>query len=96
MYEYREHAPHKLSGGQKQGLPCRYHCNGTFHHCLDEPTAMLDLGVARSYGYHKTEQEKGITIVLITMDEAIAANRVVVMDKGNILMDGTPKEIFLR
>lgn len=46
----------------------------------------------------KLNREKGITIVLIThyMDEAIAANRVVVMDKGNILMDGTPKEIFLR
>ena len=65
---------------------------------LDEPTAMLDPRGRQEVmdTITKLNREKGITIVLIThyMDEAIAANRVVVMDKGNILMDGTPKEIF--
>ena len=99
MYEYREHAPHKLSGGQKQ----RVAIAGIIAMepstiVLDEPTAMLDPRGRQEVmdTITKLNREKGITIVLIThyMDEAIAANRVVVMDKGNILMDGTPKEIF--
>ena len=99
MYEYREHAPHKLSGGQNQ----RVAIAGIIAMepstiVLDEPTAMLDPRGRQEVmdTITKLNREKGITIVLIThyMDEAIAANRVVVMDKGNILMDGTPKEIF--
>ncbi len=99
MYDYREHAPHKLSGGQKQ----RVAIAGIIAMepstiVLDEPTAMLDPRGRQEVmdTIIKLNREKGITIVLIThyMDEAIAANRVVVMDKGGILMDGTPKEIF--
>ena len=101
MYGYREHAPHKLSGGQKQ----RVAIAGIIAmepDCivLDEPTAMLDprgrsevLETVR-----RLNREKGITIVLIThyMDEAAAADRVVVMDTGKIVLDGTPKEVFSR
>lgn len=86
MYEYREHAPHKLSGGQKQ----RVAIAGIIAMepstiVLDEPTAMLDPRGRQEVmdTITKLNREKGITIVLIThyMDEAIAANRVVVMDR---------------
>lgn len=99
MYEYREHAPHKLSGGQKQ----RVAIAGIIAmepDCivLDEPTAMLDpRGRAEVMEtIRRLNREKGITIVLIThyMDEAAAADRVVVMDTGRIVLDGTPKEVF--
>lgn len=99
MFEYREHAPHKLSGGQKQ----RVAIAGVIAMepaviVLDEPTAMLDPRGRQEVMDTITElnRKKGITIVLIThyMDEAIAADRVVVMDKGNILLDGAPREIF--
>ena len=82
MYEYREHAPHKLSGGQKQR----------------EPTAMLDpKGRAEVMKTIKMlNRENGVTIVLIThyMEEAAQADRVVVIDSGEIVMDNEPKKIF--
>ena len=91
MYEYREHAPHKLSGGQKQRVAIAgIIAMETKCIVLDEPTAMLDpRGRAEV-------MEKGITIVLIThyMDEAVQAGRVVVMDEGEILRDGTPRQVF--
>ena len=99
MYEYREHAPHLLSGGQKQRIAIA----GVIAmepRCivLDEPTAMLDPRGRREVMETVTRlnREKGITVVLIThhMDEAAKAQRVVVMNKGRIAADGTPKEVF--
>ena len=99
MYDYREHAPHLLSGGQKQ----RVAIAGVIAmepKCivLDEPTAMLDPRGRREVMETVTRlnREKGITVVLIThhMDEAARAQRVVVMHKGKIAADGTPKEVF--
>jgi len=99
MYEYREHAPHLLSGGQKQRIAIA----GVIAmepKCivLDEPTAMLDprgrREVIETIG--RLNREKGITVVLIThhMDEAAKADRVVVLHKGRVAADGTPKEVF--
>ncbi|MGN1051576.1 MAG: ATP-binding cassette domain-containing protein, partial [Acutalibacteraceae bacterium] len=99
MYEYRHHAPYKLSGGQKQ----RVAIAGIIAmepDCivLDEPTAMLDPRGRKEVmdTIIKLNREEGITIVLIThhMDEAVKADRVVVMDDGKILTEGTPKEVF--
>lgn len=99
MYEFREKAPHKLSGGQKQRvavagiIAMRPQCI-----VLDEPTAMLDpSGRAEVMETIKRlNREEGITIVLIThyMDEAVQADRVIVMDSGVVKMDDTPKEVF--
>ena len=99
MYDYRLAAPYKLSGGQKQRvaiagiIAMQPECI-----VLDEPTAMLDpRGRTEVLNtIHKLNREKGITIVLIThyMDEAVTADRVVVMDSGRILTEGTPKEVF--
>lgn len=99
MYDYREHAPHKLSGGQKQRvaiagiLAMRPECV-----LLDEPTAMLDpKGRVEVMNTIKMlNREMGVTIVLIThyMDEAAQADRIVVIDNGNIVMDGKPKSVF--
>ena len=99
MYDYRLNAPYKLSGGQKQRIAIAG-IIAMQPECivLDEPTAMLDQRgreeVLRTI--HKLNQEKGITIVLIThyMDEAVQASRVVVMDNGQILLQGTPEEVF--
>ena len=101
MYELREKAPHKLSGGQKQRVAVagitamRPQCI-----VLDEPTAMLDpSGRAEVMDTVKRlNREEGITIVLIThyMDEAVQADRVIVMDSGEIKMDDTPKNVFAR
>ena len=99
MYEYREHAPHLLYGGQKQ----RVAIAGIIAlepKCivLDEPTAMLDprgrADVMQTV--EKLNREKGITVVLIThhMDEAAQAQRVIVLDKGKVAADGTPKQVF--
>ena len=99
MYEYREHAPHLLSGGQKQRIAIA----GVIAmepKCivLDEPTAMLDpkgrREVIETIG--RLNREKKITVVLIThhMDEAAQAQRVVVLHKGKIAADGTPREVF--
>ena len=99
MYDYRLNAPYKLSGGQKQRIAIAG-IIAMQPECivLDEPTAMLDPRgreeVLRTI--HKLNREKGITMVLIThyMDEAVQAGRVVVMDDGQILLQGTPKEVF--
>ena len=99
MYEYREHAPHLLSGGQKQRIAIA----GVIAmepRCivLDEPTAMLDPQGRRDVidTVKKLNREKGITVVLIThhMDEAAQADRVVVLNKGTVAADGTPREVF--
>ncbi len=99
MEAYRNHSPHKLSGGQKQ----RVAIAGVLAMMpevivLDEPTAMLDpVGRKEIMNTIKTlNREKGMTVVLIThyMDEAAEADRILVMDKGKIKMEGTPKEVF--
>lgn len=99
MYEYRNHAPHRLSGGQKQ----RVAIAGIIAmepDCilLDEPTAMLDpKGRAEVMKtIRMLNREKGVTIVLIThyMEEAAQADRVVVVDEGEIVMDNVPKKVF--
>jgi len=99
MYEYRKHAPHLLSGGQKQRiaiagvLAMRPKCI-----VFDEPTAMLDpRGRERIIKIMRELRDNhGVTIILIThhMDEAIDADRLIVMSDGDILMDGTPREVF--
>ena len=99
MYEYREHAPHLLSGGQKQRIAIA----GVIAmepKCivLDEPTAMLDPQGRKDVidTVKKLNKDKGITVVLIThhMDEAAQADRVVVLNKGTVAADGTPREVF--
>ena len=99
MYEYRLHEPHKLSGGQKQRVAIAgIMAMQTDCIVLDEPTAMLDPKgreeVINSMLY--LNKEMGITVVLIThyMDEAVKADRVIVMDSGNVVLDGTPAEVF--
>ena len=99
MYEFRSHAPHMLSGGQKQRIAIagiiamRPACIA-----LDEPTAMLDPIGRRDVldTVYKLNREEGITILLIThhMEEALFADRVIVMEEGKIALDGTPGEIF--
>ncbi len=101
MARFRKRAPHLLSGGQKQrvaiagALAMETDCL-----VLDEPTAMLDpqgrkevLEVVK-----RLHWEKGLTVILIThfMEEAMAAQRVLVMDQGRAVMEGTPREIFVR
>ena len=101
MEEFTLHAPHHLSGGQKQRIAIA----GVIAMepaciALDESTAMLDPMGRREVldTVQKLNREKGITIVLIThhIDEAALADRVVVMDSGSVVMDGTPKEILVR
>lgn len=99
MLEYAAHGPHLLSGGQKQRvaiagvLAMKPKCI-----ILDEPTAMLDpLGRIEVINtITKLNKEEGITIVLIThfMEEAVNADRIVVMDEGQIILTGTPREVF--
>lgn len=99
MYEYREHSPNQLSGGQKQRvaiagiIAMRPDCI-----VLDEPTAMLDPKGRKSVldTIRMLNRDFRITIVLIThyMDEAALADRIIVMDNGEIIMDGVPKEVF--
>ena len=99
MYEYREHAPHLLSGGQKQRIAIAG-IIAMEPRCivLDEPTAMLDPRGRREVidTVSRLNREKGITVVLIThhMDEAAKADRVVVLDKGKVAADGTPRQVF--
>ena len=99
MYEYRKHAPHLLSGGQKQ----RVAIAGIIAmepKCivLDEPTAMLDPKGRREVmdTVLRLNKDKGITVVLIThhMDEAARADRVVVLHKGEVELDGSPDQVF--
>lgn len=99
MLEYAQHGPHLLSGGQKQRvaiagiLAMKPKCI-----ILDEPTAMLDPSGRREVidTIKKLNKEENITIVLIThfMEEAVDADRVVVMENGEIVMEGTPREVF--
>ena len=99
MEAYAQAAPHLLSGGQKQriaiagAIAMQTHCL-----VLDEPTAMLDpRGRAEVLSaVKKLHEEQGMTIVYIThfMEEAIAADRIVLMDAGQVVMDGTPHEVF--
>jgi len=99
MYEYRTHAPHLLSGGQKQRvaiagvLAMRPKCI-----VFDEPTAMLDPRGRESIIkiMRDLRDNHGVTVILIThhMDEAIDADRLIVMSDGDIIMDGTPREVF--
>lgn len=99
MYEYREHAPHLLSGGQKQRIAIAG-IIAMEPKCivLDEPTAMLDPRGRREVmeTVKRLNQEKDITVVLIThhMDEAAQAQRVIVLNKGQVAADGTPEEVF--
>ena len=99
MSEFVTHAPHLLSGGQKQRIAIA----GVIAmepNCivLDEATAMLDPIGRREVleTIHRLNREKGITVVLIThhMNEAETADRVIVMDDGRVVLDGTPKEVF--
>ncbi len=99
MSEYAKHAPHLLSGGQKQ----RVAIAGILAIqprvlIMDEPTAMLDPMGRREVleAAQKLNREEGITVILIThyMEEAYQADRVVVMDSGHIVDDGTPREVF--
>lgn len=99
MYDYKDHAPHRLSGGQKQRvaiagiIAMRPDCI-----VLDEPTAMLDPQGRKevSETMHKLNKEFGITVILIThyMEEAVKADRVIVLDEGQIILEGTPREVF--
>ncbi|MDD6489954.1 MAG: energy-coupling factor transporter ATPase [Clostridia bacterium] len=99
MYDYRRHSPDKLSGGQKQ----RVAIAGIIAmepECivLDEPTAMLDPQGREEVisTITKLNKEYGITIILIThyMEEAVMADRVIMMDSGKVLTEGTPREVF--
>ncbi len=99
MYELRHREPHMLSGGQKQRvaiagmIAMRPECI-----VLDEPTAMLDPGGRKEVlaALKKLNKEQGITIILIThfMEEAVDADRILVMDSARIVLDGTPAEVF--
>lgn len=101
MTAYRLKSPNKLSGGQKQRvaiagvMAMRPQCI-----ILDEPTAMLDPNGRKEViaTLHELNQKEGITVLLIThyMEEAIDADRIIVMDDGRLVMDGTPREIFSR
>ncbi len=99
MYDYKEHSSHLLSGGQKQRvaiagvIAMKPKCL-----VLDEPTAMLDPKGRKEVieTIRKLNKEDGITIVLIThfMNEATLSDRVVVLNNGTVLLDGTPKDVF--
>jgi len=98
MYELRKSAPHLLSGGQKQRVAIAG-VVAMAPDCIvfDEPTAMLDPSGRREVTeIIKKLSSMGITIVLIThfMDEAAAAERIIVTDEGKIVLDGTPEEVF--
>ena len=101
MRKYRTHSPNKLSGGQKQ----RVAIAGVVAmepKCIvfDEPTAMLDPNGRKEViaTAHELNKKKGVTIILIThyMEEVVGADHVYVMEKGKVVMDGTPREIFSR
>ena len=101
MYEYRLHAPHLLSGGQKQRIAIAG-VLAMAPKCVvfDEPTAMLDPGGREDVIkiIRELREEYGVAVVLIThhMEETIHADRLIVMDNGRIVMDGSPKEVFTR
>ena len=99
MSEYKKHAPHLLSGGQKQRiaiagiLAMKPKCI-----IFDEPTAMLDPSGRKEVldTIIDLNRNYGITVILIThyMDEAAKADRIVVMDKGKLILDGKPRDVF--
>ena len=99
MTEFRHHAPHRLSGGQKQRIAIagiiamKPRCI-----IMDEPTAMLDPKGRKEVmaTIKRLKEEQNVTVVLIThyMDEAVKADRVIVMEQGEILVDGTPEYVF--
>ncbi len=99
MIEYRHHSPNKLSGGQKQRVAIagvvamRPKCI-----VLDEPTAMLDPNGRKEVlrTVEELRKKEKVTVILIThyMEEVVGADRVIVMDKGHVVMDGTTKEVF--
>lgn len=99
MLEYRHHSPNKLSGGQKQRIAIagviamRPKCI-----VLDEPTAMLDPNGRKEVikTIHMLREQENITVILIThyMEEVVDADKVIVMDKGHVVMEGTPVEVF--
>lgn len=99
MWEYRSHSPNKLSGGQKQRVAIagvvamRPKCI-----VLDEPTAMLDPNGRKEviHTVQELNRKEHVTVLLIThyMEEVIEADKVIVMDQGKIVMQGTPKEVF--
>lgn len=101
MTAYRLQSPNKLSGGQKQRvaiagvMAMKPQCI-----VLDEPTAMLDPNGRKEVirTVHELNRKEGITVLLIThyMEEVIDADRVIVMDEGQVVMDGTPREVFSR
>ncbi len=99
MTEYAKHAPHLLSGGQKQRIAIAG-VLALLPQCIvfDEPTAMLDPRGRKDIvkTVQKLNKEKHITIVYIThkMEEAILADRIIAMEKGKIVMEGTPAEVF--
>ena len=99
MAAYRHHSPNKLSGGQKQRVAIAG-VVAMHPQCivLDEPTAMLDPNGRKEVleAVLELNRQENVTVVLIThyMEEVIRANRVYVMDGGNLVMQGTPKEIF--
>lgn len=99
MIEYRHYSPNKLSGGQKQ----RVAIAGVVAMCpkcivLDEPTAMLDPNGRKEVlrTVEELRKREHVTVILIThyMEEVIGADRVIVMDQGHVVMDGTTREIF--
>lgn len=99
MYEYRKHEPHRLSGGQKQRVAIAgVIAMKTSCIVLDEPTAMLDPKGRREVmdALLKLKNDLGISIILVThfMDEAVKADRVVVMNDGEVCLDGTPADVF--
>lgn len=99
MWEYRSHSPNKLSGGQKQRVAIagvvamRPKCI-----VLDEPTAMLDPNGRKEVirTVRELNQKEHVTVLLIThyMEEVIDADKVIVMDQGKVVMQGTPREVF--
>ena len=101
MLEYRTHSPNKLSGGQKQRvaiagiMAMKPKCI-----VLDEPTAMLDPSGRKEVirTLHELNEKENVTVLLIThyMDEVIHADKVIVMDDGKVVMQGTPREVFSR
>ena len=98
MLQYRHHSPNKLSGGQKQRVIAGVMAMEPKCIVLDEPTAMLDPNGRKEvlHAAHELNRKKGVTILLIThyMEEVVDADYVYVMDKGHVVMQGTPREIF--
>lgn len=101
MYEFRKQSPNRLSGGQKQRvaiagiLAMKPSCI-----ILDEPTAMLDPSGRKEVldALFELNRKEKVTIILIThyMEEVVGADHVIVMDKGKVVMEGLPREIFKR